>query len=122
MRFVIDMNLSPRWAEYLGSSGHEAVHWQAIGAPSDKDEIVLATTARMQAVLLTHDLGFGRILALSRFSGPSTLLMRMARPTPESDGPVVVEVIKAHRQVLESGCLLVVEPSRVRVQLLPMNS
>ena len=33
MRFLIDMNLSPKWVEFLTNSGHEAAHWVDIGAP-----------------------------------------------------------------------------------------
>ena len=121
MKFVIDMYLSPRWAEFLAGAGHEGAHWLTLGAPNAKDEIVLSTAAARGAVLLTHDLGFGRILALSRLAGPSTVLLRMARPIPGSDGELVARVVTAHQASLVAGCLLVVEPQRVRVQMLPMG-
>lgn len=27
MRFLVDMNLSPRWVDFLAAAGCEAVHW-----------------------------------------------------------------------------------------------
>jgi predicted nuclease of predicted toxin-antitoxin system len=37
MRILIDMNLTPRWVEYLDGSGHEARHWSSIGSALAKD-------------------------------------------------------------------------------------
>jgi predicted nuclease of predicted toxin-antitoxin system len=34
MRFLIDMNLSPGWVDYLTRAGHQAQHRSAIG-PGD---------------------------------------------------------------------------------------
>jgi predicted nuclease of predicted toxin-antitoxin system len=34
MRFLIDMNLSPGWVDYLTHAGHHAQHWSVIG-PGD---------------------------------------------------------------------------------------
>jgi len=31
MHVLIDMNLTPRWVEYLNGVGHDAVHWSSIG-------------------------------------------------------------------------------------------
>jgi len=31
MRFLIDMNLTPRWVQYLRSAGYEAIHWSSVG-------------------------------------------------------------------------------------------
>ena len=27
MRLLIDMNLTPRWADFLRSAGHDAIRW-----------------------------------------------------------------------------------------------
>lgn len=31
MKLIVDMNLSPRWVEFLAGAGIEAVHWSMIG-------------------------------------------------------------------------------------------
>jgi len=33
MKLLVDMNLSPRWAEQLAETGIAAVHWSALGSP-----------------------------------------------------------------------------------------
>jgi hypothetical protein len=37
MLIVIDMNLTPRWADFLTNAGHEARHWSSLGSQSAKD-------------------------------------------------------------------------------------
>jgi hypothetical protein len=31
MRLLVDMNLTPRWVEFLASAEYEAVHWSSVG-------------------------------------------------------------------------------------------
>jgi predicted nuclease of predicted toxin-antitoxin system len=31
MRFLVDMNLSPRWVDLLAAAGYEAAHWNDVG-------------------------------------------------------------------------------------------
>ncbi len=37
MRILVDMNLTPRWVQYLSDAGHEAIHWSVIGAATATD-------------------------------------------------------------------------------------
>ena len=34
MRFLVDMNLSPRPVDFLATAGHEEVHWIDDGEPN----------------------------------------------------------------------------------------
>jgi predicted nuclease of predicted toxin-antitoxin system len=34
MRFLVDMNLSPRSVAFLAAAGHEEVHWIDAGEPN----------------------------------------------------------------------------------------
>lgn len=37
MKILLDMNISPRWVEYLQANDVEAVHWLECGAPDAPD-------------------------------------------------------------------------------------
>ena len=63
MRFLIDMNLSPGWVDYLTRAGHRAEHWSTIGPGEAPDDELLAYAARHEQVILTQDLDFGTLLA-----------------------------------------------------------
>jgi predicted nuclease of predicted toxin-antitoxin system len=41
MKLVIDMNLSPRWADFFTAEHIEAVHWSAIGAVNAADSEIM---------------------------------------------------------------------------------
>ncbi len=80
MKFVIDMNLSPRWCETLAAAGHEAIHWSQIGPPDAADSEVLSKTKARSAILYTHDLDFGAILAAGGVDAPSVVQIRTQNP------------------------------------------
>jgi len=63
MKLVVDMNLSPRWVEFLASSGFQAVHWSTVGSHSAPDAQVMQRARAEGLVVLTHDLDYGAILA-----------------------------------------------------------
>jgi hypothetical protein len=45
VKLLLDMNLSPRWAEALGEAGFEAVHWSAVGSGGATDVEILTGLA-----------------------------------------------------------------------------
>ena len=71
MRLLIDMNLTPRWVEFLASGGHQAAHWSSIGSMSAKDAYICEFARQHAYVILTNDLDFPQILAHSRHAAPS---------------------------------------------------
>jgi predicted nuclease of predicted toxin-antitoxin system len=66
MRLLIDMNLTPRWVEFLQNAGYEAVHWSSVGSNSAKDGEICDYARQSAYVLLTNDLDFPQILAHTR--------------------------------------------------------
>ena len=62
----MDMDLSPRWVQYLEGNGHEARHWSSVGAPDSPDTEITRYDSANDLIVLTHDLDFGRILAATR--------------------------------------------------------
>lgn len=41
MKFLIDMNLSPRWCSILQFEGWDSVHWSDIGSVSAPDHEIM---------------------------------------------------------------------------------
>lgn len=58
------MNLSPLWVPFLERNGFEAVHWSAVGAPTAPDTEIMDRAIAEGYAVFTHDLDFGRLLAL----------------------------------------------------------
>ena len=73
MKLLVDMNLSPRWADLLNSEQFEAKHWSSLGATNAPDTTIMAFARANQYVVLTHDLDFGSILAATNGGKPSVV-------------------------------------------------
>jgi predicted nuclease of predicted toxin-antitoxin system len=41
MKFLIDMNLTPRWARFLVEQGFQAIHWSSVGPGDASDHDVM---------------------------------------------------------------------------------
>jgi predicted nuclease of predicted toxin-antitoxin system len=83
MRLLLDMNLTPRWVQELGAAGHEVLHWSAVGNPKASDTGICNFARENAYIILTNDLDFPQILAHTRQSGPSVVLLRGEPLTPE---------------------------------------
>ncbi|MGA2270053.1 MAG: DUF5615 family PIN-like protein [Bryobacteraceae bacterium] len=60
MRFLIDMNLTPRWVPALSAGGHDAVHWSELG-PIGASDPAICDYARGHGFLLIGRQVFQRI-------------------------------------------------------------
>ena len=121
MKFVIDMNLSPAWTAEFTNAGWEAVHWSVIGDVTALDAEILSWALAANAIVLTQDLDFGAILAATRAESPSVVLLRTHDLMPESVGGQVISAIRQHEEFLLSGALLIVDPGKLRVRILPLH-
>ena len=120
MKLVFDMNLTPNWVKWLSDRGFEAVHWDSIGDREARDEEIMTWAASESRVVVTNDLDFGQILALTHATGPSVVLIRGPKVLPSQVGDVVVGVLTTYTQELEQGALIVIDEVRQRVRLLPL--
>ena len=122
MKLLIDMNLSPRWVRLLREAGFDAEHWSAVGA-ADAADAEIMTFARAEGfVVLTHDLDFSAILAATRGDKPSVVQIRSDDISPEAMGGFVISALGRMSSQLAEGALLTIEPRRMRLRLLPLQS
>lgn len=121
MKFVIDMNLSPLWLEVLQEEGWDAVHWSAIGSAHAPDREIMAWAKAHNAVVFTHDLDFGAILAATQADGPSVIQLRTQDVSPTTLGNSLITAIKQYQEILESGALIIVDAHKWRAKILPLH-
>jgi predicted nuclease of predicted toxin-antitoxin system len=121
MKLLIDMNLSPRWLGVLEAAGFEALHGSDVG-PLDAPNAESMSFARNgDLVVLTHDLDFGAILAVTKGAKPSAVQRRAGDVSPEVAAAVVIAAPNAASADLERGALLTVDAARARIRLLPLS-
>lgn len=121
MRFVIDENMSQKWARELNARGHRAEHWLEIGKRAAPDADVLQYARSVDAVVLTCDLDFGDILAASGSKTPSVLQLRPGKMRPEILIHRVLAAINQHSRLLEAGVLLTIDLKKSRARALPLT-
>lgn len=71
MRFFADMGISPRSVAFLCDRGVEAVPLHELGLDGLQDAEVVKKAHREGFVVLTHDLDFAELVALSGFGCPA---------------------------------------------------
>src|SRR5579862_5390195 len=109
MRVLIDMNLTPRWAGYLINAGHDAAHWSSIGPFSAKDSEICEYARRHNYVLLTNDLDFPQILAHTKKTGPSVILLRGEPLLPEARGTALLHAIEGWQTEISQGAVITID-------------
>ena len=72
-------------------------------------------------VVLTRDLDFGAILAVTHGAKPSVVQIRADQCNPASIGAPLLAALRQMATELAAGALLTVEPGRARVRLLPLQ-
>jgi predicted nuclease of predicted toxin-antitoxin system len=120
MKFLVDMNLSPRWCAILQAEGWESVHWSAVGIASAPDPEIMQWALADGRVVFTNDLDFGTLLALTRAAGPSVVQVRTQDVRPDSLALRLIPILRKYERELDAGTLLVVDEAKSRVRLLPL--
>ncbi len=118
LKFVIDMNLSPDWKPFLSANGFQSEHWSAVGDPRASDIEIMAWSNNNNYVVLTHDLDFGTLLAITHASGPSVLQIRAQDVLPDHLWPILLAALRQHENDLIKGALVVVDEASCRVRVL----
>jgi predicted nuclease of predicted toxin-antitoxin system len=122
MKFVIDMNLTPRWASFLASYGWDAIHWHEVGPVNATDREICAWAATHGCIVMTNDLDFPQILASTQAGSPSLVLLRGQPLTPEARGSGLALAIKNSEEELTKGAVATLTWSdQFRVRLLPLR-
>lgn len=121
MNLVVDMNLSPAWCETLRADGHDARHWSDVGDPRAPDAAIMTWARAHDCLVLTHDLDFGTILAVTNADGPSVIQVRAQDVLPAAMGASVLAALRQFADALAAGALVTIDPHRRRARVLPLR-
>lgn len=122
MRFLIDNALSPVLAHGLRQAGHDATHVRDHGLADAADNVIFELADREQRIVVSADTDFGTLLALRTAAKPSVVLFRGATPKqPTRQLQLLLTNLGAITSFLDSGAIVVIEPERMRVRMLPFG-
>jgi predicted nuclease of predicted toxin-antitoxin system len=121
-RFLLDMGIAQSTGHYLTSRGHDVVHLSEQGLERLPDDRIVSKAKEEERTIVTHDLDFGRIVALSGRSVPSIVTLRLADMTPKHVNTALETVLREAMLSLERGALVTITESGIRIRDLPIDA
>lgn len=121
MKVLLDMPVSALLLDVLEAHGHEGVHAYQIGKDRASDTELLEIARREGRIVITADLDFPRLLALSAADGPGMILFRGGNYSDrEMCGLLDRVLLMVSPEVIQSS-ICVVDRRRVRITRLPLD-
>lgn len=121
MKIIVDMCLSPKWADELTAAGIDARHGSSLGAANAPDSSIFDFARRDGAVILTADLDFGTLPAQTRSGKPSVVQLRLPRIRFATAWPRTLQALQQFRGEIASGALVTIDATTARVRILPLR-
>jgi predicted nuclease of predicted toxin-antitoxin system len=122
MKVLLDMPVSPALLDVLKGHGHQGVHAHQIGKDRATDRDLLALARRENRVVVTADLDFPRLLALSMAEGPGVILFRGGNYSDAEMCDLLERVLASVSPDVLERSICVVDKSRIRITRLPLAS
>jgi len=120
MNFLFDMPVSPTLLEVIHAHGYQGVHAAHIGQQRATDGELLNIAQRGEQVIITADLDFPRLLALSSERGPGIILFRGGNYSDQEMRDLLDRVLREVSEDKSRQSVCVVDKKRVRITPLPL--
>jgi predicted nuclease of predicted toxin-antitoxin system len=122
MRFLADMGVSQRVVAWLREQGHDAIHLREGGLQRLPDHEIFTRSIAENRVVLTFDLDFGEIAALSGESAIGVVLFRLHNTRAPNVTARLEAVLATSAEALQQGAVVIVEETRYRIRYLPIHA
>lgn len=121
MRLLADLNIAPRTVAFLCSLGHDVVRVDALLPGTAADSEIVEVARGERRMILTQDLDFSALVALSGKSQPSVVSLRLSSSRVEQVNRRLQEALAIVASDVESGAIVAVEDGGIRVRSLPIS-
>lgn len=122
MRLLADLHIAPRTVEFLRTLGHDICRITDLLPADASDQEIVDRAAQEHRTILTQDLDFSSIIALSGRQTPSLLSLRLNSSKIEVVNSVLQRMLPVLESELEQGALVTIEDQRVRLRRLPLDA
>lgn len=121
MRFLADMGVGAKVLKWLRNKGHNVTHLSDEGLQRMPNGEIFSKAISEKRVILTFDLDFGEIAALSKGEKASVIVFRLHNTRSENVIKRLSHVLPQSESALSKGSVVIVEESRFRVRSLPIG-
>ena len=122
VRYLADVNISPATVAAVRSAGFDIHRVDDNLPPTAPDSDIIALAIRHNRTVITQDLDFSALVALSGKLAPSILTLRLNAPSPAETTAVLRRVLPAVEPHLVRGALASTDGASVRVRALPVTA
>ncbi len=113
------MPLSPKIAVWLTQQGHNALHASQCELARASDATIMQQARRERRILITADLDFPRLFALTHAEDPGLILLRGGNYTEAETSALVHRVLQTIPLSELTRSLVVIDHTRIRKIALP---
>ena len=120
INFLADMNISPKTVKSLQQKGWSIIRISDILPANTPDYIILEFARNNGNAIITQDLDFSTMIALSGYNRPSLITIRLFDSDPDIVTERLLEVFPEIGYNLLEGCAVTIEEINVRIRRLPI--
>jgi predicted nuclease of predicted toxin-antitoxin system len=121
LRLLADVHISPLTVAALKSQGYDIVRITDL-LPATTADVEILELARVEGkVVLTQDLDFSMLVALSNHGLPSLITLRLSSAKPDVVAQKLLDVLPAVETELKEGAAVTISDNSVRIRKLPIR-
>jgi predicted nuclease of predicted toxin-antitoxin system len=121
IRLLADVHISPKTVADLQKQGYEIMRSSEF-LPANAPDINILEFARTENwVVLTQDLDFSMLVALSRYSQPSLITLRLSSAKPDTVTQKLLDVLPQIEEALQEGSAITIQDESIRIRKLPVR-
>ena len=121
MRFLADMGVANKVVEWLKEKGQDAIHLREQSLQRLPNGDIFKKAILEKRVVLTFDLDFGEIIALSENKTTSAIIFRLRNTRAIHVIERLDRVLQGSSDAIEKGSIISVEEDRYRIRYLPID-
>jgi len=121
VRLLADVHLSPETVRFLRQLGYDAVRVTERLPSSASDEEIISLAAAETRCVITQDLDFSALMALSGRTAPSIITLRLASSRVEYVNAILDRALPQCAADVSAGSLITIEEHGIRCRSLPLG-
>lgn len=118
MKLLADLNIAPRTVSFLRGKGYDVTR---VSDANGADSRIVELARQQGRAVLTQDLDFSAIVALSGETDPSVISLRLGSSRVDDVNTRLAVVLPVIAHDVSAGAIVTVEDGRVRSRLLPIG-
>lgn len=120
IKFLADMNISPQTVKFLKQQGWDIIRVSDVLPMAASDIEILNFARQDNRVIITYDLDFSMLVALSGNNQPSLITLRVSSTNPIVITQKILEIIPQVETELQAGCAITINDDNLRIRKLPI--